>query len=407
MQVAVIGGGAAGFFAAICVAQNFPHARITLCEQTSKTLTKVKISGGGRCNLTNAASSNAELLAGYPRGRKILQTAFYQFNNHDVISWFSKHGVITKVEADGRVFPVSDSSHTIIDCLIKLAKKYAINILHQHKVIGVESRGSKLHLSINNKLHTPCQLAFDKVIVTCGGLSKLAHFDWLAKLGHIIMPPVPSLFSFNIAESSLIALQGISLVNAQVAVVGNKKLISNGGLLISHWGLTGPAILKLSSMGARELYEKQYGFLLSVNWLGNTTYADAVELTQAAILKRPGQQVKNINCLQLPQKLWIYVLARIGIKEQTLARELSKKAFNKLINCLVNDVYQVIGKTTFKEEFVTCGGISLASIKHKTLESRAVKNLYFAGEILDVDGITGGYNFQAAWSSAYVAAKLG
>ena len=405
MQVAVIGGGAAGFFAAICVAQNFPHARITLCEQTSKTLTKVKISGGGRCNLTNAASSNAELLVGYPRGRKILQAAFYQFNNHDVISWFGKHGVITKVEADGRVFPVSDSSQTIIDCLSKLAKKYAINILHQHKVIGLESSDGKWNLSIKNKLHTPCHLAVDKVIVTCGGLSKLAHFEWLAKLGHIIMPPVPSLFSFNIAEPSLIALQGISLVNAQVAVVGNKKLISNGGLLISHWGLTGPAILKLSSMGAS--YMKSSIVLLSVNWLGNTTYADAVELMQAAILKRPGQQVKNINCLQLPQKLWNYVLARIGIKEQTLARELSKKLFNKLINCLVNDIYQVIGKTTFKKNFVTCGGVSLASIKHKTLESRAVKNLYFAGEILDIDGITGGYNFQAAWSSAYVAAKLG
>jgi predicted Rossmann fold flavoprotein len=401
MKVAVIGGGAAGFFAAIHAKENHPNATVSIYEKSQKVLAKVKVSGGGRCNVTNGTDSITELTKGYPRGEKQLKRAFSIFNNHDTQGWFEKRGVNLYTQPDNRVFPCSNDSQAIIDCLINETKRLGIQIRTGVGVSRIEPTGSciRLHLSENESQE------FDKVVIATGGSPKRSGFDWLESLGHEIVEPVPSLFTFNMPNESITELMGVVSDNALVSVQGT-KLKTQGPLLITHWGMSGPAILKLSAFGARILSEMNYRFKVQVNWVGEPNYDKAADKLKESLEANPNKQVSNIKPFNLPDRLWQFLLHRSEIPEAKKANELSKKQLNKWVNTLTNDEYSANGKTTFKEEFVTCGGVSLSSVNFDTMESLVVPNFYFAGEVLDIDGITGGYNFQAAWSTGFIAGKL-
>ena len=401
MNIAIIGGGAAGFFAAIHAKTNFPEAEVTIFEKTSKVLAKVKISGGGRCNVTNAAESLEELLQAYPRGKRVLKSAFYHFNNRDMIKWLHKRNVETIVQDDKCVFPKSQQSQSIIDCFLAETKQLDIQIRLNQAVLALEqSKNDKIKLSFKEGSEV-----FDKVIVTTGGSPKRKGLLWLEKLGHKIEEPVPSLFTFNMPNEKVTSLMGVVVQNVQVKIQGT-KFTASGPLLITHWGMSGPAILILSAFGARELYHRNYRFSIQVNWIYMFDF-NIVKTELIAIQKtHPKKQMQKIKPFGLPNRLWVYLLEKLQISPEKKWIEIGNKTINKIVNILTNDTYDVNGKTTFKEEFVTCGGISLKSINTKNLQSKAIKNLYFAGEVLDVDGITGGFNFQAAWSTGFVAAKL-
>ena len=399
INVAVIGGGAAGFFAAYSAAFHHPEAKVTLFEKSSKLLAKVKVSGGGRCNVTHGCFVNHGLVKFYPRGAKKLRPVFDQFSVQDTFNWFESQGVMLKTEADGRVFPTTDDSQTIIDALISACQTLGVQIKTKQEVSAIEKNGS-IRLQVNG---TP--LDFSHVIVAAGGSPKESGLNWLKELGHDISTPVPSLFTFNMPNESIKALMGITVSQVQVSVLGT-KLVQQGPLLITHWGMSGPAILKTSAWGAKILAERNYAFDIQVNWLGGTT-EDQLRTRFGQLVDDAGKRkIKNKNPFDLPERLWLFLLDKAGIEPEKPWREVAKKEKNKLINLLTNDQYAVKGKTTFKEEFVTCGGISLASIDMKTMESRVVPNLYFAGEVLDIDGVTGGFNFQAAWATGFVSGKL-
>ncbi len=401
MNIAIIGGGAAGFFAAIHVKTNFPEAEVTIFEKTSKVLAKVKISGGGRCNVTNAAETIEELLQAYPRGKRVLKSAFYHFNNRDMIKWLHKRNVETIVQDDKCVFPKSQQSQSIIDCFLAETKQLDIHIRLNHVVLALEqSNNDKIKLSFKEGSEV-----FNKVIVTTGGSPKRKGLLWLEKLGHTIEEPVPSLFTFNMPNEKVTSLMGVVVQNVQVKIQGT-KFTASGPLLITHWGMSGPAILILSAFGARELFHRNYLFPIQVNWIYMFDFNN-VKTELIAIQKtHPKKQMQKLKPFGLPNRLWLYLLEKLQISPEKKWIEIGNKTINKIVNILTNDTYDVNGKTTFKEEFVTCGGISLKSINAKNLQSKAIKNLYFAGEVLDVDGITGGFNFQAAWSTGFVAAKL-
>lgn len=401
MNIAIVGGGAAGFFAAIQVKKNFNHAKVTIFEKTSKVLSKVKISGGGRCNVTNAVQNMDELLKAYPRGKRVLKSAFYHFNNHDMIKWLQQKNVETIIQEDNCVFPKSQQSQSIITCFLEEATHLGIAIQLNKPVLGLEqAKNEKIKLSFKET-----EEIFDKVIVTTGGSPKRKGLLWLEKLGHQIEEPIPSLFTFNMPNEKVTSLMGVVVKNAQVKINGT-KFMATGPLLITHWGMSGPAILILSAFGARELYNRNYQFNIQVNWIHLFDF-DAVKTALIAIQKKhPKKQIQNVKPFELPNRLWFYLLEKLQIPLTKKWIEIGSKTINRMVNILTNDTYSVNGKTTFKEEFVTCGGISLKSIHTKTLQSKVIKNLYFAGEVLDVDGITGGYNFQAAWSTAFVSAKL-
>lgn len=401
MNVAIIGGGAAGFFAALAVKENYPETRVTVFEKSTKVLSKVKVSGGGRCNVTNGAESIKALATAYPRGANKLKKAFGYFSNKDTIQWFESRGVPLLTQEDNCVFPVSQDSQSIIDCFFEEAKRLAITVLKNTGITGIqplENGQLKLSFKTNSQV-------FDKVIVATGGSPKLKGLDWLAKLNHNIIPPVPSLFTFNMPNEPITKLMGIVINPAQVSIQGT-KLVSTGPLLITHWGMSGPAILKLSAFGARLLSEQDYTFKIQVNWV-NEKNTELVKNTLTTIIhEHPQKQLSNYKPYGLTTRLWEYLLEKLTFSTALKWADLGKKRINQLVNILVNDVYQVQGKTTFKEEFVTCGGVSLDAIDFKTMQSNVVPNLYFAGEVLDIDGITGGYNFQAAWTTAFIAAKL-
>ncbi len=400
VKVAVIGGGAAGFFAAISVRQHHPEAEITLFEKSSKLLSKVKVSGGGRCNVTNACTENRLLLEAYPRGRKLMKRVLRQFSTSDTIKWFADKGIRLVAEPDGRMFPQSNSSQTIIDCLLGCAKEMGIQILLQSRIDRISTvQGSILLEGKNLETRT------DKVIVAAGGSPKAQGLAWLAEIGHRIEPPVPSLFTFNMPKESIRELMGLVAPSVSVTVQGT-KLKSEGPLLLTHWGMSGPAILKLSAFGARILEEMNYEFSVQVNWLQQANQQVVLEDFKARLNQHPKRQIANNRFEELPQRLWEFLLAKAAIPAEKRGLDLSRKDINRLVTLLCNDVFQVQGKTTFKEEFVTCGGISISSVDVETMQSKVFPNLYFAGEILDVDGITGGYNFQAAWATGFVAGKL-
>ena len=403
MNIAVIGGGAAGFFSAIHAKMNHPKSKVTLFEKSQKFLSKVKISGGGRCNVTNGCTDVNELCKAYPRGGKKLKKAFHRFNTTDTMEWFESRGIPLVIQDDGCVFPVSQSSQSFIDCFLEEVKNLNINIQLGSGIKKIESINNQLELTFI-KNHDP-QL-FDKVIVATGGSPKRSGLEWLEELGHKIEDPVPSLFTFNMPNESITSLMGIVVKNTLVKIQG-EKLISDGPLLVTHWGMSGPAILKLSSFGARMLSEKNYEFNVQVNWVNERNNEIVLDELVALSQLHPKKMISNIRPYGLQERLWHYLLERCALSKEIRWADLGKKSLNKLVNVLTNDVYEVKGKTTFKEEFVTCGGVSLQSIDLKTMESKVCKNLYFAGEVMDIDAITGGYNFQVAWTTGFIAGELG
>ncbi len=404
MKIAIIGGGAAGFFAAISAKEHHAAAQVILFEKSNKLLSKVRISGGGRCNVTTSCTAAKQLTEAYPRGGKALKKAFKVFHPKDTMAWFESRGVALKTEADGRVFPVSNNSQTIIDCLMKATQKLGIQIEMSKGIKAIHpTTGGRLRLDFSEENASP--QTFDKVIVATGGSPKRRGLEWLEGLGHQLIAPVPSLFTFNMPSESVTKLMGVVAEEALVSIQGT-KLKATGPVLVTHWGMSGPAILKLSSLGARILSEKNYEFKAQINWL-NIPNQDAIITALKDIAdEHPQKMLSSIKPFSLPQRLWLYLLERSEISAEKRWNEFGKKARNKLTTTLANDVYVVKGKTTFKEEFVTCGGISLESIDMKTMQSRACPNLYFAGEVMDIDGITGGFNFQAAWTTGFIAGKL-
>ncbi len=401
MNIAIIGGGAAGFFAAISCKEHHPHARVTVLEKGSKLLTKVKVSGGGRCNVTHALFNNKLFSKNYPRGEKQLRKAFQHFDAQATIDWFKQRKVRLVAEADGRMFPDTNDSQTIVDCLINTAKKLSVSVRLNSPVVEIERQASGFLLYFKGAK----TVLYDKVIVATGGSSKVEGFDWLRKLGHEITPPVPSLFTFNMPTEGIKSLMGVVANPASVKVQAS-KLQSQGPLLITHWGMSGPAILKLSAWGARELFEKAYQFKIQVNWLGNENEENFRNQLKGILEEVKKRNISNRNPFQLPARLWDFILEKTELQADEKWGDLNKKKLNRLINTLLNDEYTVSGKTTFKEEFVTCGGVSLQDINFDTMESRKCPGMYFAGEVLDIDGITGGFNFQAAWTTGFIAGKL-
>jgi len=403
VRIAVIGGGAAGFFSAIHAKINHPKSEVILYEKSKKLLAKVKVSGGGRCNVTNGCVSINELCKAYPRGGKQLKKIFNTFSTKDTFNWFESKGIPLYTQQDNRVFPKSDSSQTIIDCLMGEMKKLNVKIETASAVKKIEVANNELVLTFSDS--PASKQVFSHVIIASGGSPKLEGLSWLGDLGHQIISPVPSLFTFNMPNEKITSLMGVSQKEVLVKVQGT-KLKSNGPLLITHWGMSGPAILKLSSIGARILNELNYQFIVQVNW-ANTINNDKVDQKLRELKNsHPNKKMSSIKPFDISERLWLYLLNKSQISDNKIWGELSKKSINKLINQLTNDTYKVNGKTTFKEEFVTCGGVSLDSVNLSTMESKAVKNLYFAGEVLDIDAITGGYNFQAAWSTGFIAGKL-
>jgi hypothetical protein len=400
MKTAIIGGGAAAFFTAINTKENFPNSEVVIFEKTNKLLSKVLISGGGRCNLTNSETSISTFSKHYPRGEKQLKKIFGTFNNQDTKNWFESRGVELVAEHDGRMFPKSNTSQTIYDLFLHESEKLGIKIKLKSGVNSIKQEAEKIILEVNGKF-----LLFDKVIVCTGGSPKLEGFNWMKNLGHKIENPVPSLFTFNIPNEKITKLMGLSVPNALISIEGT-KLKNSGSLLITHWGMSGPAILKLSSFGAILLSDKKYNFNISVSWCGESNFEKIKDELQSIITENKQKKLFNIRPFNFPKRLWSYLLEGSDLSEEKPWGELGKKQLNKLVQTICNDIYSVKGKTTFKEEFVTCGGISSESINIKTMESKHIKNLYFAGEILDIDGVTGGFNFQAAWTTAFIASKL-
>jgi len=399
-QLIVIGGGAAGFFCAVNAARIDQSLKVTIIEKGNKLLSKVKVSGGGRCNVTHACFDIAEMSKRYPRGQHFVKKAFHQFFATDTINWFEERGVKLKTEDDGRMFPVTDSSQTIIDCLLKEANKFGVEIMMNKEVksLSVENGEWSIKLSDSRLLRA------DFVCVASGGYPKSSMFDWLKELSHTIEEPVPSLFTFNLPKHPITKLMGVSIEKAKVKIIGT-KLEEEGPLLITHWGLSGPVVLRLSAWGARELRVKNYELRININWLPDYNAETLKKKLQDLRNTNASQKVINKNSFGLPSRLWEFFAEQSGIKNEWRWADLPSTEQNKFIKNLCSYECEVKGKTTFKEEFVTAGGIKLNEVDANTMMSKKVTNLFFAGEVLDVDGITGGFNFQHAWTSGFVAAK--
>jgi hypothetical protein len=399
-KVIIIGGGAAGFFAAINIAMRQPEYDITILEKTNKLLSKVRVSGGGRCNVTHHCFDNAELLKNYPRGNKELVQVFSRFTVKDTITWFREQGVRLKTEEDGRMFPESDSSETIVNTFLHLASKYSIKIITQCEVKSIEKKENGFDLNTSGG-----KLQCDSVICSSGGNNKSEAYSFLKSTGHKIISPLPSLFTVNLpSENIKKELQGISVPQAEVRIEGS-KLKYNGPVLITHWGLSGPAVLKLSAFAAKEFYEADYKAGILVNWIFPHTLQEAVELVRKLQKEKAKALPWNFPMFGLPRRLWEFLCTKAGIDNSRPWAETGSKQINALAESLVNSRYKMEGKTTFKEEFVTCGGIDLKEIDFKKMESKLVPGLFFCGEVLNIDGITGGFNFQSAWSTAWIAAQ--
>lgn len=396
----VIGGGAAGFFCAVNAARLNPQLEVIILERSNKLLSKVKVSGGGRCNVTHACYSIADMIKKYPRGSAFLKKAFHHFFTNDTIAWFEERGVKLKTEADGRMFPVTDSSQTIIDCLMKEADKYHVEIRMNNDVKGICFGAGKWNLQMNND----ATLTADFICIASGGYPKFMQYDWIKKSEHHVEEPVPSLFTFNMPGNSVTALMGVAVENAAVKIVGS-KLSESGPLLITHWGMSGPAVLKLSAWGARELAKANYTFSILVNWIPEFNENSLRDKMQQLRFELAAQKIVNRNPFALPNRLWEYLLVQSGINPDLRWADLPAREQNKLIKNLCAQEFAVKGKTTFKEEFVTAGGVELSEIDFNTMQSKKHAGLFFAGEIINVDGITGGFNFQNAWTTGWIAAR--
>jgi hypothetical protein len=391
----IIGGGAAGFFAAINAAETHSNLNIIILEQGNDVLGKVKISGGGRCNVTHACFDVKELVKFYPRGTKELLSPFYQFNCEHTIEWFRNKNVSLKTETDGRMFPTSNQSQTIIDCLIDSCKLHNIQIIKQAKVLRFDVN-ENFTVYYNDK-----KIIADYLLIASGSSNTI--WQLLKNIGHQIITPVPSLFTFNIKDNLIDGLEGISISNIQ-CYINDSKISTYGDILITHTGLSGPAILKLSAFGARYLYEKKYQFEIKINWI-QQTLEDTITLLKEGKEHQAKKQLNNFNPFDLPHRFWLKIISINGILETKLVADLTKHEIQKIALTLTQTILKVHSKNTNKEEFVTAGGVSLKEVDFKTMESKIIPNLYFAGEVLDIDAVTGGFNFQAAWTTAYIAAK--
>ena len=399
-KTAIIGGGAAGFFAALSAKQHNPEAEVILFEKSQKVLSKVKVSGGGRCNVTNGCSDIDELIKAYPRGGRKLKWAFKEFNTTDTVQWFEDRKVPLVLQDDGCYFPVSQNSQSIIDCFLNECRRLKIEIKIGKGINALRPVANGIELEFTDE-----KLVFDKVIIATGGSPKTSGLQWLADLGHTIEECVPSLFTFNMPNEKIRELMGI-VKEEVITTIQGTKLKGDGPLLITHWGMSGPAILKLSAFGARVLADRSYDFKVLVNWTNEPNINKVSDEIASIVQLHTNKLLPNFKPYGIKERLWLHLLERADLAPTKRWEELGKKGFNKLIEVLTNDTYEVKGKTTFKEEFVTCGGVSLDEINMATMESRVVKNLYFAGEVMDIDAITGGYNFQGAWTTGFIAGKL-
>jgi predicted Rossmann fold flavoprotein len=395
-DIIIVGGGAAGFFTAINIVENNAKLKVAILERGKTVLEKVRISGGGRCNVTHACFVPNDLVKFYPRGEKELRGPFHQFCSGDTIEWFEKHGVELKIEDDGRMFPTSDSSQTIIDCFWGLTHKLKIDVLTGQSVQSL-FRGDQYWKVETNHDSFSCQ----KIVMTTGSNPKI--WELLESMNHTIIPPVPSLFTFNIKDNRIKDLMGVSAF-ANVKVKGT-KLEASGPLLITHWGMSGPGILRLSAWGAIILGEKKYQFVIEINWLNDVTFDQAMETLKELKQEHAKKVVSKKSPFDFPNRLWESLVLASAIDTETKWADLTKMQLTNLANQLTNGQFQVNGKSTFKEEFVTAGGIDLREINFKTMESKLHENLFFAGEIVNIDAITGGFNFQNAWTSGFVAAN--
>ena len=405
MNVIVIGGGAAGFFGAIACAEANPDLRVTLIEAGSKPLAKVRISGGGRCNVTHHCFEPALLVENYPRGGKALRGAFSRFQPKDTVQWYESRGVKLKTEADGRMFPVTDTSSTIIDCLMQAAEKAGVDI---RTGVGVKTvkqyfdarQQSYFEIGLKNDRVLKC----DRLLIATG--SNPLGYRWAKNLGHKIESSVPSLFTFNIKDARLAGLAGLSVSNATVKLgTGKNKLEQTGALLITHWGISGPAVLKLSAWGARSLFDLKYNSTLQINWLPKYNQEDLKQIFTQLKSTHPQKKIVNYCPVELPKRLWQSLIGYIAINPNKVWSEISKKELNNLVTEILQGQYKIKGKGVFKDEFVTCGGVSLKEVNFKTMESKKCPGLYFAGEVLDIDGVTGGFNFQSAWTTSWLAGQ--
>jgi predicted Rossmann fold flavoprotein len=395
-DVVIVGGGAAGFFTAINVVENNPKLKVAILERGKEVLSKVRVSGGGRCNVTHACFIPNDLVKFYPRGEKELKGPFHQFCSGDTIEWFEKHGVELKIEDDGRMFPVTDSSQTIIDCFLNASKELGIDVLTGQSVQSV-FKGEGYWKIETNQQSFKC----DKLVMTTGSNPKM--WDMMVSLGHSVVEPVPSLFTFNIKDDRIKDLMGVSAIAS--VKVKDSKLKASGPLLITHWGMSGPGILRLSAWGARELAAKNYQFTLQVNWLNDLDFDTVLEKLKEIKEENSKKIVSKFCPFEFPKRLWESLLNASQLSSETKWADVSKKQLTDLVNQLTNGQFQVNGKSTFKEEFVTAGGIDLKEINFKTMESKLHPNLFFAGEILNIDAITGGFNFQNAWTGGFIIAS--
>ncbi len=417
LGIVVIGGGAAGFFGAITCATAHPHTRVTLLEAGHQPLSKVRISGGGRCNVTHACFDPATLISYYPRGAKALRGAFSRFQPKDTVAWFGSHGVQLKTEADGRMFPVTDNSETIVDCLVKAAEDAGVKLRTGTPVKFVRryppqpedppqpplTKGGSARGGFEVELKTGEILKCDRLLLATG--SNPQGYRWVKDLGHKVEPPVPSLFTFNIPDPRLQDLAGVSVNDVRLRLPDAPSTLKEqtGPLLITHWGLSGPAVLKLSAWGARFLHEHHYQTPLLVNWLPQYNEESLRKMLLAVKSQLPRRQIATSCPIPIPKRLWMSMITHLSIGAEERWAEVSKKALNQLVQELTQGRYLIKGKGVFKEEFVTCGGVSLKEVDFKTMESRQCPGLYFAGEILDIDGVTGGFNFQSARTTAWLA----
>ena len=395
-DIIIVGGGAAGFFAAINIVENNPKTKVAILERGQEVLTKVRISGGGRCNVTHACFVPNDLVKFYPRGEKELRGPFHQFCSGDTIDWFEKHGVELKIEDDGRMFPISNSSQTIIDCFLTATNKLGIDVLTGQSVQSIFKSENFWKVETSHET-----FACKNLIMTTGSNPKI--WEILQDLGHSVIEPVPSLFTFNIKDARIKDLMGLSAITS--VKVKNSKLEASGPLLITHWGMSGPGILRLSAWGARELADKKYQFAIIVNWLNDKTFEEIAVILRELKLEHSKKAVSKKAPFDIPNRLWESIVLASQIDIEVKWADLTKNQLTNLANQLTNAEFQVNGKSTFKEEFVTAGGIDLKEINFKTMESKILPNLYFAGEIVNIDAITGGFNFQNAWTSGFIVAN--
>jgi hypothetical protein len=401
VKIAVVGGGAAGFFSAISIKESKPDADVYIFEKSDKLLSKVKISGGGRCNITNATADVKELVKNYPRGDKELISVFTRFSPADIINWFEYRGVKTKTEEDNRVFPVTDNSQTVIDCILNETKTKNIQIKLNHTIQEIRKENNGFIINFNRGE----QIYFDKILVAQGGSKKQEAYEWIRNLGHTIIKPVPSLFTFVLSQNIFSGLEGVSVPEVVITLKNGKCLAQRGSILITHGGVSGFGILKFSAFAARILNEKNYKFTFTINWIPEFTKEQICNKLFNFKNTTPNKIFGSASFFKIPSRLWKRLLQLSGIEADKKILEISNQTINKFVNELTEQHIDISGKNTNKEEFVTAGGVSLKEVNFKTMESKICPGIYFAGEVLDIDGVTGGFNFQSAWSTAWIAGK--